>query len=59
MKIPLDACLLADTSEMTRLVAESLHRAIRLLKAMDIYDFDCDAFEAEYLALASQENWPD
>jgi hypothetical protein len=57
LKIPLDVCLLADTSEMTRLIAKSLHRAIDLLKEMQIPDFDCDAFELEYRALTRAEGW--
>ncbi|WP_426175623.1 Imm44 family immunity protein [Massilia sp. TWR1-2-2] len=57
LKIPFAACLLADTAEMTRLVAASLHRAIALLKDMKIPDFDCDAFESEFLKLARRENW--
>jgi hypothetical protein len=57
LKILFKDCLLADTAEMTRLVAASLHRAITLLKDMRIPDFDCDAFESEFLALAKSENW--
>ena len=57
LKIPLDTCLLADIAEMTQLAAASLHRAIVYLKEMKIPDFDYEAFEAEYLALARREDW--
>jgi hypothetical protein len=46
-----------DTVEMIRLIATSLRRAIQLLKEMNIPDFDCAAFESEFLALATREGW--
>lgn len=57
LKISYDGCLQADASQMLRLVTASLRRAIELLKGMRISDFDCGAFEMEFLALARREDW--
>jgi hypothetical protein len=57
LKISYEECLSAGPQEMISLVATSVRRAIGLLEDMNIPDFDCTAFNAEYLALAKSEGW--